>query len=798
MNEQLKVVITAEINKLKTELGKGQKLLAGFKEAGAKAGKTVGVAFKAVASAIGKAVKIAAVGITTLVTAMVGVAEKTRDYRKQQAQLAASFRAAGSTAKQAKQTYSELYRVLGDTGNATEAASQLAKLTTDTKNLAEWTRICKGVYATFGNNIPIQSLTEAVNETAKTGEVTGALADALKRAGYNQDEFADQLFWTNSEAEREELIRRTLNGIYGEAADIYDETAESVLNANDAHQKLTDTLAVLGEAVEPLISIFKDQFANALTDLIPHFTLVTEGVLDMVKGIESGREKVTDGIKGLIDSIIDTITTAAPTVLNIGADLIFALLEGISSKLPDIISVITDFSVQFINKFGEIIPTVQKHVLGAIPDLIDAIFTIANEILKVLGSILPEMLENVVSIIPKIIESLMNNIPTLLQAAITFLMAIVDAIPVVIPELVKALPQIVYSVVNALLNSLPILIQGVIDLVVELVANLPQIIVAIIEAIPQIVQQIMLAVIDCLPQIIQALISLTTGIVTNLPRILVSLVDALLTFFMNLVSNIINTFVNLPENLGRVFGSAFEAIKTAFKGIGPHFSDIWNNIKQIFTNPAEFFKTKFSGAYNAAVNAFSSAKTGFAKVWSNMKAGFGNVSEWFRTTFSRAWQAVKNVFSKGGRVFDGIKEGILSGLKECINAIIRGINKVVAIPFNGLNSALGKLRDVNILGLEPFGWMPQISVPQIPELAKGGVLKKGQVGFLEGDGDEAVVPLEQNTEWIDKVANKLADVLGGSNRDIVLQVDGKTFARASINSINQLTRQTGKLALVVQ
>ena len=86
MNEQLKVVITAEINKLKTELGKGQKLLSGFKEAGVKAGKTVGVAFKAVASAIGKAVKISAVAITALGTAMVSVVEKTRDYRKQQAQ----------------------------------------------------------------------------------------------------------------------------------------------------------------------------------------------------------------------------------------------------------------------------------------------------------------------------------------------------------------------------------------------------------------------------------------------------------------------------------------------------------------------------------------------------------------------------------------------------------------------------------------------------------------------------------------------------------------------------------------
>lgn len=798
MNEQLKVVITAEINKLKTELGKGQKLLAGFKEAGVKAGKTLSSSFKAVGSAIGKAVKIASVAITALATAMVSVAEKTRDYRKQQAQLAASFRSAGSNAKQAKQTYSELYRVLGDTGNATEAASQLAKLTTDTENLAEWTRICKGVYATFGNNIPIQSLTEAVNETAKTGEVTGALADALKRAGYDQDEFADQLFWANSEAEREELIRRTLNGIYGEAADIYDETAESVLNANDAHLKLTDTLAALGEAVEPLISIFKDQFANALTDLIPHFTLVTEGVLDIVKGIEGGREKVTEGITGLIDSIIDTITTAAPTVLNIGADLIFALFEGISSKLPDIISVITDFSVQFINKCREIIPTVLKDILSATPDLINSVFIIFESILEALGSMLPEILENIVAIIPKIIENLMNNIPTFLQAAITFLMAIVDAIPVVITELVKALPQIVYSIVSALLDSLPILIQGVVDLVFGIVANLPQIIVAIIEAIPQIVQQIMWAIIDCLPQIIEALISLTLGIVQNLPKILVSLVDALIEFFMDLVDNIINTFVSLPENVGRVFGSAVESIKTAFNGISSYFTDIWNNIKLIFTNPAEFFKTKFSGAYNSAVNAFSNARRGFANVWTNMKSGFGNVSEWFRTTFSRAWQSVKDVFSSGGKVFDGIKEGILDGLKSVINKLIVGINKVIKVPFDGINSALQKIKGIDIFGHKPFDWMPTISVPQIPELAKGGVLKKGQVGFLEGDGDEAVVPLEQNTEWIDKVANKLADVLGGSNRDIVLQVDGKTFARASINSINQLTRQTGKLALVVQ
>jgi hypothetical protein len=55
-----------------------------------------------------------------------------------------------------------------------------------------------------------------------------------------------------------------------------------------------------------------------------------------------------------------------------------------------------------------------------------------------------------------------------------------------------------------------------------------------------------------------------------------------------------------------------------------------------------------------------------------------------------------------------------------------------------------------------FSWLPSITVPQIPTLARGGVLKRGQMAFLEGQGDEAVIPLSQNTEWIDKIADKLS------------------------------------------
>ena len=95
--------------------------------------------------------------------------------------------------------------------------------------MSEWTTICEGVYATFGDSLPIEGLTEAANETAKTGTVTGSLADALNWAGISEDEFNEKLAACNNEAEREALIRSTLTGVYDEAAAGYEKNAAGIL-----------------------------------------------------------------------------------------------------------------------------------------------------------------------------------------------------------------------------------------------------------------------------------------------------------------------------------------------------------------------------------------------------------------------------------------------------------------------------------------------------------------------------------------------------------------------------------------
>jgi phage-related protein len=276
MNEELKVIISAEISKLKKNVNDAKSSITSFKGQVDKAKADVEANFKAIGENIGNSLKTAAaVGATALAgvtTALIGTAAATEEYRKNQGLLASAFEAANGSAETAKNTYNDLYRVLGDNGQATEAAQHLAKLTTNEKELSEWTNICQGIYATFGASLPIEGLTEAANETAKVGTVTGGLADALNWAGVSEDEFNEKLAKCNDEAEREKLIRETLNGIYDNAAQKYEKNNAASLAQNEAQAKLTDTMAKLGEAVAPVVTAFTEFATEALAKVEPYIS----------------------------------------------------------------------------------------------------------------------------------------------------------------------------------------------------------------------------------------------------------------------------------------------------------------------------------------------------------------------------------------------------------------------------------------------------------------------------------------------------------------------------------------------
>lgn len=221
-------------------------------------------------------------------------------------------------------------------------------------------------------------------------------------------------------------------------------------------------------------------------------------------------------------------------------------------------------------------------------------------------------------------------------------------------------------------------------------------------------------------------------------EIIKSVWDVVKPYFESIWNSIKSIFSVVSSVLGGFFKTAWEAIKAVWNTAVNFFSIVWAGIKAIFEVVKGVLSGDFSGAWEAIKNVWSQVVNFFSGIWEGIKNVFGSVADWFRDVFSKAWQAVKDVFSTGGQIFSGIVEGIANVLKTVVNAIIKGINKVIAVPFNALNSMLRKIRDIDILGLKPFSWIGTFSVPQIPLLAEGGFPNQGQMFIAREAGPELV------------------------------------------------------------
>lgn len=212
--------------------------------------------------------------------AIKGIVDESKELRTQLGMLEASFTEAGLGVAASKDTFNELYSVLGDNGKATEAALQLAQIANTEKELTDYTNILTGVYATFGDSLPVEGLAEAINHSSKLGSVQSSLADALEWSGVNVETFNEQLAALNTEDERAALISETLNGLYGETANKYKEVNAEVIAANDAQNQYNQAMAEVGEKAQPVITKFQNTMTELLVSVVPPLTTALIWIVD--------------------------------------------------------------------------------------------------------------------------------------------------------------------------------------------------------------------------------------------------------------------------------------------------------------------------------------------------------------------------------------------------------------------------------------------------------------------------------------------------------------------------------------
>lgn len=508
-------------------------------------------------------------------------------------------------------------------------------------------------------------------------------------------------------------------------------------------------------------------------------------------------------------------------------------LSGIDNQMSPLAQKLFDFFRPLVdswNKYGEQVITASKNAISGIGQAVGAmwgsvetlftngtIYSIIANILNSIGQIGrawanawnndnngTEIIQGIANIINDLTVAILNLVSStgfqsFLDGILSAFSGIVQFMEPVISgfiQMSEVIIEIAMSTIGDLLTLIGNALQGI---------GQNEMAVNILKAIGEVIAIVVAGIIawNTVQMVLNGLMGLFTVLTSPITLIILGIVAAITAIIL-----VIQNWGIILEWLGNIWNAIVDFIVgVVTKWIEfqkAKFEFLKNIVITVFTAVKNFIVNVWNGIVNTIANVWNTivtkVKEGVSGAWNAITSVFGNIGNWFRDKFSQAWQAVKNVFSSGGRIFDGIREGILSGLKSIVNAIIDGINKVIAIPFNGLNAALRTIKNVNIMGLSPFGWISTISVPQIPRLAKGGVLTEATTvlaGEYSGAKTNPEIVTPQNI-----MRDTFEDVLSDFNNSngqplhVTIQYLGREIFDDTIDYINSKTRRTGKNTIV--
>lgn len=835
MTEELRLLIRAEVEDAQKKLQGVQKELKGVGSGAQGASSKFSMAMKGVA----KGAAVAVTAVAAIGTAIVATAKSTEKYREVQQKLIASFQASGKTATQAKETYADLYRFLGDEDTAVEAANHLAKLASSQEQLAEWTDIAQGVYATFGDSLKIEALTEAANETARVGKVTGAVADALNWAGVSEDAFNASLAQTTSLEEREALLRNTLNGLYSDASRIYEENNKTILESRDAQNRFNEAMATVGNAVAPAATAITNLGASLLNILAPALNIIMPYITAFVSGIAEAFAWVANLFGALTgettkasQAIATSVSSASSSLGNVagGAEAITQGLESATEAAKDLkkqtagfdeLNVVSSGSASggvanpggISGGGGGYTPTVS---MGSFNSALDGGATKANEFANKIKNVFNQIgsaVANWGSLFTPTFEAWRGAFTTVSEAWTLSKDNFVNG-GISIGESLLTLGDYILNeftpnITNAFSENIAPVVGDVLGFAVQELGTqfewmggkfqeiMDDIIIPYLELFEQMTidtfdivggnwayfgEDIMgnaSKAIETFRDILDGLYYKCIKPVADMTReaweelwdnTLEPLVDYitecvldisndLLILYNEVIAPIVKWLLDkIYPDIVRVVGFVLDVVNSIIAGV----SGVINGVMSIIRGLIKFITGVFTG-------------------------------DW-----KKAWEGVKLVMK-------GVFDSLVAIVKTPINLIIDAINFMIKGVVDGINAAIKAINKLSFtvpdwvpgIGGSKFGFnIKEVSAPKIPKLATGGIVTSATQLIAGERGKEAILPLENNTAWMDALADRIAS-RNATPSTILLNIDGKVLGKATINSINQITKETGELQLAI-
>ena len=734
-------------------------------------------------------------------TAFFALDALTEDYRENQAKLNTAYQAAGMSVNAAKDAYAGFYKILGDNDTATEASQLLAKLVRNEQDISKWTDIAAGVYGTFGDALPIEALIESANETSRTGQVTGNLADAINWATKEGETFGVKLKantkaneeWNKAvkacqtaedyfnlalqacgtEAERNKLIMDTLQGSYADATNAFYQNNQQLIQSRQSQILYNNMLADLGRIA-----------GTAKTALMELLGVSADG---SVKA-NSALSKVQETLSKLANNpeLVKTITKAAAALAALtvgglatklgflevkkgvlGVQAVFTKFKAL--KAAESLGSIATNAGGAATKLGAIAAKVGPimGIVAVVAAIAAAIYYVANNLEDVRAKIqqtfgdeglkIFDQIWGAITMVGDALKTAFAGVSTELFATLqqilptivsTLQMAATNILPVItqlitqlaplLAQLVTALLPVLGQLISAIITVAGQLITAVLPVIVDLLAQLIPAITQIITAILPVIIELINTLLPLVMQIIQAVLPVIIELLNTLVPIVTQIIQAILPIIIELLNQIV-PIIQLIIN--SILPILIQAINTLL----PLFQTIISAILPVLTELMNALVPVIQVLSSVLSSVLGSALTTITNIVQNVMTVFQGLIDFitgvFSGNWSQAWEGIKSIFS-----------GAVGGLGEIIKAPISAVVSVV----NGVISGLNKLKVPDwVPGLGGKG----INIPLIPGFAKGTLSTPDT--FIAGEkGPELITNAPGRTVF---TAEQTRQILGSQN-----------------------------------
>ena len=732
-----------------------------------KAGKAAGTLVKNLAKIAGKAVVTGIKGIAAasgaLVTAFLASGEASKEYMVNMGKLDTAFTQNGHSAETAQKAYTDLVGILGETDQSVEAANHLAKLTDNEQDLAKWTGdILPGVFATFGDSLPIEGLTEAANETAKVGQVTGPLADALNWAGVSEDAFNDSLAACSTEQERQALITETLVGLYGDAAAAYKETNAEVIRSNQANDAWMKSMAGVGQAALPITSTLKLMGAAILDDLLPNIQLLGTSFNDALNGSKTAATEMGNAVGSILQQLGQKIVAAIPTILTVGGSIVTSLVQGIITAAPAISNGVTQIVQYLIQAAPQMLAagaSLVQSLVGAfassLPQLLAAGGQMISQLLDGIVSAVPNVLQGAVSAAGAFVQGLQTNLPIILAKGAELIGKLGEGIRTALPGLIGQALDVIMNFATTLYDNAPTLIntgfellgnvvQGILNALPTLLAKVPEIISKFANIINDNFPTILMKGAELIWQIVKGIISAIPALIANIPKIIKAIVDVWSAFsWVNLGKNAIKLLKNgITAMVGAVKtagNNILNAVTGAVKSLPAKLMELGKNavtlLRDGITSMIGAVQTAGGNVLTAIVNAITTlpakllalGKKAISSLASAISSGIGTLKSKAASIVSAIVDTMSSLPGKMVNIGKNAIQGVIDGIESMVGALYDSIK-------NALSGLVDKAK--NALGINsPSKVFREVVGMAIPEGVAVGIEK------YSGLADKAVVDM---------------------------------------------------------